>query len=95
MNGANLHRIIFKGQDKDYLMTLAKSRLFSNGLLKNAHLRRCLARSLSRGRAKTSLLIRRDATLRIASLTGRDKPRAPCIWAFLSSLQQMTFSETC
>jgi len=32
--------------------------------------------------------------LRIACLTGREKPRAPCIWTFLSSLTQMAFSAT-
>jgi hypothetical protein len=45
-------------------------------LVKNAHLRRCPARSPSRGRGKESLLIRRDATLRIACLTGRERPLA-------------------
>jgi len=34
--------------------------------------------------------------LRIACLTGRWKAsRGPCIWPFLSNLEEMTFSETC
>jgi len=41
--------------------------------MKNAHLRRYPAASPARRRGKKSLLIRRDATLRIACLTGRGK----------------------
>jgi len=33
--------------------------------------------------------------LRIACLTGREKPRGPCTWAFLSNLQKIIFSATC
>jgi hypothetical protein len=64
-------------------------------MLKNAHLLRCPAASLPRRRGNESLLIRRDATLILPWLAlGRGALSRPWREAFLSILQEITFSAT-